>query len=287
MDVHPPKNGIFIGIDPYPFVTFCHVLSQGGTCPMVDTLWTYWGYPNTAFLTIENMMIQRMDWAFPNIFSHPKNCPAVKIFFCTDLGALWRSFSVRPRWYLRLYCLDSRFFHQGSGHVFGESPEGGVVNGTRMDTIQTSLFVRLAYWRQSMSAMSAFPDFPMGWLNLVGTITVESMFLTSKYRAKPYKFVLPILGYLWIFGLMLQAYLIPLVRINHCYIPSPIFFFRRLMPGQNHPLGDRKIVSGDCIRVVWRPSETALGKRQKTGGGAPRCERWCRKLPVFGVENPQ
>ncbi|CAL1145306.1 unnamed protein product [Cladocopium goreaui] len=34
-----------------------------------------------------------------------------------------------------------------------------------------------------------------------------------------------------------------------------------MAPGQNHPLGDRKIVSGDCIRVVWRPSETALGKR--------------------------
>ena len=46
--------------------------------------------------------------------------------------------------------------------------------------------------------------------------------------------------------------------------PIPNFFFRRLMaPGQNHPLGDRKIVSGDCIRVVWRPLETALGKRQK------------------------
>jgi hypothetical protein len=24
MDVHPPKNGIFKGIDPYPYVAFCN-----------------------------------------------------------------------------------------------------------------------------------------------------------------------------------------------------------------------------------------------------------------------
>ena len=108
-----------------------------------------------------------------------------------------------------------------------------------------------------MSAMSAFPDFPMGWLNLVGTITVESMFLTSKYRAKPYKFVLPILGYLWIFGLMLQAYLIPLVRINHCYIPSPIFFFGASCQVRTIPWGIgrscRVIASEWCGDLRKRP----------------------------------
>ena len=108
-----------------------------------------------------------------------------------------------------------------------------------------------------MSAMSAFPDFPMGWLNLVGTITVESMFLTSKYRAKPYKFVLPILGYLWIFGLMLQAYLIPLVRINHCYIPSPIFFFGASCQARTIPWGIgrscRVIASEWCGDLRKRP----------------------------------
>ena len=33
-----PLKMVLLGIDPYPFVTFCHVLSQGVTCPMVDTM---------------------------------------------------------------------------------------------------------------------------------------------------------------------------------------------------------------------------------------------------------
>lgn len=76
---------------------------------------------------------------------------------------------------------------------------------------------------------------------------------------------------------------------SHCFgsyksllYPIPIgFFFGRLMaPGQNHPLGDRKIVSGDCIRVVWRP------KRKWPWGKRPR-----KKVVVLadvnvGVELP-